>query len=592
MSGQHTKDIFRVTDVAMAGWRIGALYFRSGERLTACWLLAGVIGSNLAGVGLTVVSSYWNAAFFNALGVKDWNAFIFQGVVIFGVITFAFLAHSVVQLTITKWLVIQWRQWLTARYLDRWLSTGALYPMQFELDAPDNPDQRIADDVRLFIEYTLELSMGLLTALLSLASFTYILATIPSGAHYEMLGLTVPLPALLVGAAFLYAIIYTWAAHLIGRPLVSLGADQQRAEANFRFSLARLRENAEEVVLGGGAATAERADLDRRFERVIGNWYALLARERLLTFVQEIFNRGGGVLPHLLVAPVYFAGGIQLGGLTQAAGAFGRVRTDVSFLARSYTKLAYLGSVIGRLHGFETALESVYDEVGRVQHAKHADVDMMLDARNVTLRLPTGQVIANFPAFRLDRGERVLLTGASGLGKTTFVRALAGIWPFAESTISLREGASLMVVPQRSYLPLGTFREALTWPDVSGLISDASIREALTAVGLSALSNRLDEEIEEANGFSGGERQRIAFARALIQRPDILLLDESTSALDEPSEREIYRLIAERLPQTAVLTVGHRASLAALHTRTLELIPSESGAFLADLHADEKETAR
>lgn len=575
--GQH----FQVIDIVTSGWRIGVLYFRSEERWIARLLLAGVVALSLAGVGLTVVVNYWNAALFNALGAKDWNAFVYQAVVVFGVISIALLFQSVAELTVTKWLVIRWRRWLTAHYLDDWLGDGTLYRMQFSPDAPDNPDQRIADDIRLYIEYVIDLGVGTLSAIVSLTSFTVILATLPARATHGILGFQIPMPIFLVGAAFVYAILSTWATHIAGRSLVGLNMEQQRTEANFRFGLARLREHAEEVVLGRGAEAAERASLNLRFERLTVNWYDLLSRERWLTFIQAGCERIGAIMPYLLVAPLYFSGAIQLGGFTQASGAFTRVRNSIFFFVRSYIKLAYLASVIGRLDGLGTALKETHRNKSGVRFDTHEDCDMLLNARNIAVRLPSGELIASAPLLSLKRGERVLLAGPSGIGKTSMIRTITGLWPFAEGYVTSPPGMRMMCVSQRSYLPLGTLRDVLAWPGPTATLSDADLRNILTLVGLPAHAHRLDQEIDVTSGFSGGERQRIAFARILLQRPDVLLLDESTSALDEVSEQALYGLLEEYLPQAAILSVGHRSSLARLHMREICLIPTDTGPCLA-----------
>lgn len=566
----------RLLILAKAGWRIGVLWFRSEERGKAWALLVGVTAFNFSGVGVAVASSYWNAALFNALGAKDWDAFVFQLVAYSG-IAIAAVLNTFFGITLNKWLIIRWRRWLTDRYLALWLTNGVHYQMQLSGNAPDNPDQRIAEDVNLYITHAISIGLGFLTTLVALVSFGTILATIPAAAPIELMGFAVSMPVLLVTSSFLYAGIGTWLMHLLGRSLIGLDVTQQKAEADFRFSLARLRENTGEVAFIKGEP-AERAELGQRFSFIVANWYALLSRQRRLGVFQTAFNQIIIVFPYLLAAPLYFSGAIPLGGLTQTAGAFSRIRFEFSFLIRNYVTLAYWGSVIERLSYFEEALAAAQEHPGsRIAHTVHDDCGMALTTSDLVVQLPDGISIAAVTRFALAPGERVLLVGSSGIGKTSLLRALAGIWPFGEGRVSIKRGARLMALPQRDYLPLGTLRDALTYPGLADSFSDEILRDTLIAVGLPALAVRLDDNIVSTVSLSGGERQRIAFARVLLHRPDILLLDEATSALDEESETTLYRLLTEQLTDTAVLSAGHRASLAALHLRTVYLAADESG---------------
>lgn len=585
-AGNETNPRHRLIVLAKAGWRIGVLWFRSEERRMAWALLAGVVVVNLAGVGVAVAWSYWNAALFDALGAKDWDAFLFQLLVVFSGITIAAIVLAFVSITLKKWLTIRWRRWLTGYYLDAWLTDGAHYRVQLSGNMPDNPDQRIADDVGLYVKHAISIGLGFLTTLVGLASFATILANIPASRPLEVMGFAIPLAWLLVTTSILYAVISTWVTHLVGRSLIGLDATQQKAEADFRFSLARLRENGEEVAHFNGAA-AEHTGLDRRFGTIVSNWYALLSRERWLSVVGTTFHRFSTIFPYVMAVPLYFSGAMTLGGVTQTQGAFNRVRLEFSFLMNNYTSLAYWGSVIERLSAFEAALATVQENTtaSRIVHTEHDDRSLVLAVCDLVMRLPDGAPIVTAADFTLAPGERVLLIGSSGAGKTSLIRTLAGIWPFGEGNVSVKRSARLMALPQRGYLPLGTLRDALAYPDLAGAVSDEMVRDALVAVGLPALVDRLDDDIASVSGLSGGERQRIAFARVLLHRPDILLLDEATSALDEKSEAALYRLLAERLPAAAVLSAGHRASLATLHTRTVCLAADESGGAQLTDHA-------
>ena len=566
----------RLVVLAKAAWRIGILWFRSEERGKAWALLAGVAAFNLFGVGVGVATSYWNAALFNALGAKDWDAFIFQIFIYSGIVAGATL-NAFCSVILNKCLIIHWRRWLTGRYLDPWLTDGAHYRVRLFGQQPDNPDQRIAEDVNLYITHAISIGFGSLTALVALASFGTILATIPADAPLYFMGFAVAMPVLLVTTSILYAAIGTWLMHLLGRSLIGLDATQQKAEADFRFSLARLRENTEEVALIGGER-AERAGLDQRFSFIVTNWYALLSRQCRLEAFYTAFTRIAIYIPYPLAAPLYFSGAMLLGGVTQTAGAFNRIRHEFSFLIRNYVMLAYWGSVIKRLLGFEEALRAIQEYTGsRIEYTAHDDRGLALVASNLVARLPDGVAVASAAGFTLVHGERVLLIGSSGSGKTSLIRALAGISPLGEGSVSIKRETRLMALPQRGYLPLGALRDALAYPGLADAFSDALLRDTLVAVGLPTLADRLDDDITSAAGLSGGERQRIAFARVLLHRPDILLLDEATSALDEASETALYNLLALRLPDTAVLSTGHRASLAALHSRTVHLAADESG---------------
>ena len=378
-------------------------------------------------------------------------------------------------------------------------------------------------------------------------------------------------------AALIYAIIGTWVTHLVGRPLVKLNFDQQRYEADFRFSLVRLRENAEQVTLLSGEE-AEEGRLRDRFANVVRNWYGIMHRTKRLTFLTAGYNQVAIIFPFLVVSPVYFFGAMTLGGLMQVASAFGQVQSSLSFFVTAYTNIADWKAVLDRLAGFEASIDwarGLDQTAPRVELI--SDGGDALHVEDLAVSVPSGQEIVRVKDFSIELGERVLVTGPSGSGKTSLFRALGGVWPFGEGSIRIPKGANLLVLPQRPYLPLGTLRGALAYPGPENSFTPKEIDEVIDAVGLSDLRDELDVTAYWADKLSGGEQQRLSIARALLQKPDWLFLDEATSALDEPAESELYRLLLTRLPNAAIVSIGHRSSLIQFHDRFFELSPEASG---------------
>jgi putative ATP-binding cassette transporter len=566
----------RLWQLLPTAWNIIRPYWSSEDRWAAWGLLTVVVALTLGMVHINVLFSHWNNAFFSALQNKDQTAFLHQLFRVSWLIAlYIFLA--VYQLYLTQMLDIRWRRWLTERYLRAWLADGAYYRMQLEARETDNPDQRIAEDVHLLITHTLTLVLGGLRAVVTMVAFVGILWVLSGTLTVPLGWFSLTLPGYLVWAAILYAVGGTWLTDRIGRPLVRLNFDKQRCEADFRFSLVRFRENTEGVALYRGEADELRS-FRQRFEAVVGNWWDIMRRQKRLTYFTAGYGQAAWIFPSVVAAPRFFRGELTLGGLMQTVGAFNQLQDSLSFFVQSYKQIAEWCSVIERLSGFERALEDV-----RLRTAMHGGVRRLpggsahLTVEGVHLHLPNGQPLIANVNLSLERGDTVLLGGASGCGKSTLVRAIAGIWPFGHGEIRQSHDARILFLPQKPYLPIGTLREVVSYPMPSRGFDDATLREALAAVGLNHFAGRLNESGHWALQLSPGEQQRIAFARALVQKPDWLFLDEATSAVDEPTEARLYRLVREQLAATTVFSVGHRATLRAFHSRHLLVRANGSG---------------
>jgi putative ATP-binding cassette transporter len=553
-------------------WRLAAPYFRSEDRIAGRVLLASVIAIELALVGIDVLINQWNNRFYNALQDRDWDAFVSE-LLFFCMLAAAFIVLAVYQLYLNQWLQIRWRRWMTKRYLGLWLEGANHYRMQLLGDAADNPDQRIAEDVQLFVERTLAVGIGLLSSVVTLGSFVFILWSLSNEAPLVLFGAEFPIPGYLVWAALIYAIIGTGFTHWIGWPLVNLNFMQQRYEADFRFNLVRARENSEQIALLEG----ERAETGRlldRFGRVVGNWYAIMTRQKRLTFFTAGYQQASTVFPYIVVSPAYFSGTMQLGGLMQTASAFNSVQNALSFFITTYRTLAEWAAVIERLDGFDAAVAAaraaaVTPPVVEVT-ARHGQGAVEIDA--LALRLPNGLPLVVADDIAVAAGDRVLVTGPSGSGKSTLFRAIAGIWPFGSGTITVPAEAKVMLLPQRPYFPVARLGSAIAYPAEPDTFDSARIAEVLAAVGLPAMAERLEEEGHWNRMLSLGEQQRLGVARAILHAPDFLFLDEATASLDEASEAAVYHLLQERLPRTTIVSIGHRSTLAAFHRRRFTLV--------------------
>jgi putative ATP-binding cassette transporter len=546
-------------------WRLVIPYFKSEEWPIALALLIGAIALTFGSVGLEVVFNEWNRRFYDSIQNKDEVTF-WREIIFFTWVAMLWIAVYVARRIVSPYLRLRWRRWLTRHYLAHWLDGRGYYRIELQRTV-DNADQRIAEDLRFLGEYTMQLLLGVLGAIATLVSFIAILWELSGPLSLAPIGLDITVPGYMAWVCLIYAVVGTFLANLVGRRLIPLNFQKQRYEANFRFSLVRVRENAEGIALYRGERR-EADFLNLRFADVFTNGWRVLFTEAQLAFYQGSYAQLAIVFPYVVTAPRFFAGAITFGVMTQTASAFGQVQTALSFFIENYTVLAELRAVMDRLKGLQRATDAKPPTaIDVVRESERSDVE----TSDLTLGLPTGQVLLRDATVDLPPGRSTLITGASGSGKSTLFRALAGIWPFAQGHVHVPAGARVLFLPQKPYVPIGTLRDAVKYPDEHSTASDEDIVAALTAVELGHLAHRLNEVAHWTNILSGGEQQRLAVARALVFKPDWLFLDEATASLDEPMEAEIYGQLKKRLPKTTIISIGHRPSLRHWHDRQIEL---------------------
>ena len=564
-------------------WQLSIPYFRSEDRWPGRILLGAVVAIELSIVAITVILNQWYNRFYNTLQDHDWAAFV-SAILFFCVLAAIYTVLAVYQNYLNLWLQIRWRRWMTQTYLRQWLNTANHYRMQLLGDAADNPDQRIADDLQMFVQNTLSIGLGLLNSCVTLGSFVVILWTLSEQAPLHLFGTSFSIPGYLVWAALFYAVVGTILTQLIGWRLIPLNFQQQRFEADFRFNLVRTRENSEQIAALHGEA-AERERHLSRFGKVVTNWIAIMQRQKQLMFFTQSYSQASVIFPYLMVSPAYFSGAMQLGGLMQTASAFNSVQTALSYFINAYQSIAQYRAVVTRLSGFEDAIVA-----GREVALKQPAVEVLpgetssvISIDQLRVRLPNGEPLINAEHIVLSPGERVLVTGPSGAGKSTLLRAITGIWPFGSGRVTVPKDAKIMLLPQRPYFPVATLATAISYPAKTGAFDDARLAEVVAAVGLPEWSGRLNEEAHWNRMLSQGEQQRLGIARALLQEPDFLFLDEATASLDEAAEAALYRLLQERLKGTTIISIGHRSTLGAFHRRRVEVVPSDAASQVRDV---------
>ncbi|OGB32977.1 MAG: ABC transporter ATP-binding protein [Burkholderiales bacterium RIFCSPLOWO2_12_FULL_61_40] len=577
---QATQKLRAFKTFATQAWALSKPYFASEHKWKARGLLLAIVALNLGLVYMSVLFNDWNKLFYDAL--QDKNAAVFwEQLGRFTYLAFAFIVIAVYKFYLTQLLEMRWRAWMTGHYLQRWLANHAFYQLELARFAhppnadhnPDNPDQRIQEDINQFTTYTVSLTMGLLNAVVTLASFVGILWGLSGGFAFTFSGSEYNIPGFMVWMAVLYCAAGSILTHYIGRPQIKLNFEQQRLEADFRHHMVRVREYSESIALDRGEAV-ERAQLDGRFDRVLGNYLHLIKAQKNLIWFTSFFGQAAVVFPFVVAAPRFFSGAIQLGELMQISSAFGQVQGALSWFVDSYSSLASWRATTDRLTSFEASFRAL----APVEQAQAAIDSIALDSRDLSVALPNGTVLLEHAQLHAAAGDSVLLQGPSGSGKSTLFRTFAGIWPFAKG--SLQRPAQAMFIPQRPYFPNGPLRDALAYPESPALYTDVQLRQALVDALLPGLVDQLDLADAWSQKLSGGEQQRLAIARVLLKKPQWVFADEATSALDEASETVVYqRLLAlVHSAQGALVSIAHRPSVAAFHSRRWELTKQADGA--------------
>ena len=567
-------------------WVLARPYWFTQERSTVriwgleltvkeSWIARGILALTLFLSILIVYDSKlinaWYARFYSALQEKNADAFWLE-LRLFVILAFLFIAMSVYRLWLTQLLTIRWRRWLSEVYFRDWLADRTYYHMELTRQGADNPEQRIEQDCQNFTRQTLNLSLDLILQVMTLVTFAFVLWNLSSDFVLPIFG-GVAVPGLMMWAALLYALVGSLATYLIGKPLVRVNFQLERYNADFRYRMTRIRENAESVALYNGERN-ELNGLSGAFSWVYGTWWALMKFTKRLAWLTTFYRQAATVLPLVLAGPQYFAGRIAFGVLNQTIDAFAQVQTALSWFVDSYAQLAEWKAVVDRLTTFSESMVRAKQAAAATNLTAGPAEPGRLVLQDVDVRLPNGELLLGQVDLKVEQGETVALAGPSGSGKSTLFRVLAGLWPFGSGRIGLPKDARMLFLPQRPYLPLGTLREVLSYPEAPERHSDEACREVLQACGLSHFVPRLDETATWSLVLSGGEQQRLAFARTLLYRPDWLFLDEATSALDAEAERRMYELLAQRLPNATLISVAHKPEVAASHRRKVVIDPS------------------
>lgn len=551
LSRQFFKDV----------WYLTKSYWQSEEKKKAFWLLTCIIALTLGIVFMLVQLNTWNNSFYSALQNYDAEK-ISSELIHFSWLAAIYIIFAVYSYYLQQTLILHWRHWLTTRFIDIWLQNKTYYNLQMFGKDTDNPDQRISEDVRQFVEMTLGFAIGILKSLCTFISFVFILYQLSGPLSFSFMGKTWTIHGYMLWASLLYSILGTYITHVVGRKLVKLNFIQQRYEADFRFSMIRLRESAESVAFYRGEAQEGKV-FKNRFKLLLDNFWQLVNKQKQLVFLNSGYSQIAIIFPFVVAMNRYLAKEVSLGGLMQVASAFGRVQDSLSYFVDMYSSIAQWQAVVMRLTYFGRHMHEVSQQAEQF-HVERFATSEAVSVEQMQVNLPDDAVLLQDINFTLQPGRNVLIKGVSGSGKSTLLRALAGIWPFVIGKINLPKTEELMFIPQKPYIPLGSLREALLYPGKRAL-SDEELLYLLDLCQIGYLRDKLDLVADWSHVLSVGEQQRLAFVRAHIQEPKWLFLDEATSALDEDTEAAMYALLAERLTQTTLVSIGHRSTLNKYH---------------------------
>ena len=561
--------------------RLARVWLTAPDRGNARWLIALLLLLTAAQVGVQIRMNLWNRDFFNALENRDGAAFNWQILIFLGLAALS-MSVAVYQLYVKQLIQLRWREWLTNHLLSTWLRDGRQYQLEMAGSGSDNPDQRIAEDVRVSVDLAVDFVTGLLSSILMLCAFVGILWTLSGALHLSLAGREIDIPGYMVWAALLYACIGTTLTWLVGRPMVRLNTTRTNAEADFRFALTRTRESGEGIALVRGESD-ERRSLGATFSRVATSVQDLMRSQRSLMWLTSAYGALAMIFPTIVASPGYFAGAITLGGLMQIGAAFAQVQISLNWFVDRFPQIAEWRSAIARLAAFTDAIEqldALVEDDAQPTINVTSGTEQVLSFNNIEVAFASGATVIAEASAEILPGERVLIKGASGTGKSTLFRAIGGLWPWGAGEIVTPPAESMMFMPQRPYLPLGTLKAALAYPAGAEAFSDEAAAAALERVGLTQLPEKLHEEDRWDRVLSVGEQQRMAFARLLLHRPAWIFMDEATAALDEANQDAMMQLVLDELPEAALISIGHRPGLERFHTRSLTLHRAEGGARL------------